>query len=69
MRRDMRFKSNFIHEVDETVGMAELGSVMITFSELLKAANTGGKKFQLVNQNVHLSEKALCGDVCRDPRW
>jgi hypothetical protein len=53
----MRFKSNFIHEVDETFGMAELGSVVVTFSELLKAASTGGKKFLLVNQNMQRHSK------------
>jgi hypothetical protein len=39
----MQFKRNCIHEVDETFAMAELGSVVTTFADLLDAANFGAK--------------------------
>jgi hypothetical protein len=56
-RRNMRFKRNFIHEVDETFAMAELGSVVVTFADLLDAANFGAKKLHLVNQNAQQRSK------------
>jgi hypothetical protein len=51
-RRKTRFKRNFIHEVDETFAMAELGSVVVSFGDLLDAANFGAKRLHLVNHNV-----------------
>jgi hypothetical protein len=37
--------------------MAELGSVVVTFGDLLDAANFGAKKLRLVNQNVQQRNK------------
>jgi hypothetical protein len=56
-RRNMPFKRNFIHEVDETFAMVELGSVVVTFADLLDAANFGAKKLHLVNQNAQQRSK------------
>jgi hypothetical protein len=53
----MHFKRNYIHEVDETFAMAELGSVVVTFRELLDAADNGGMKLHLVNHNVQRRNK------------
>jgi hypothetical protein len=53
----MQFKRNYIHEVDETFAMAELGSVVTTFADLLDAANFGAKKLHLINQNVQEHNK------------
>jgi hypothetical protein len=53
----MRFKRNFIHEVDETFAMAELGSVVVSFGDLLDAANFGDKKLHIVNQNAQQRSK------------
>jgi hypothetical protein len=53
----MRFKRNFIHEVDETFAMAELGSVVLTFGDLLDAANFGAKKLHIINQNAQQRSK------------
>jgi hypothetical protein len=56
-RRNSRFKRNFIHEVDETFAMAELGSVVATFADLVDAANFGPKKLHLINQNTQQRNK------------
>jgi hypothetical protein len=53
----MLFKRNFIHEVDETFAMAELGSAAVSFGDLLDAANFGAKKLHLANQNVQQRNK------------
>jgi hypothetical protein len=53
----VRFRRNFIHEVDETFSMAELGSVVVSFGDLLDAANFGAKRLHLVNQNAQQRSK------------
>jgi hypothetical protein len=56
-KRKKHFKRNFIYEVDETFAMAELGSVVVTFADLLDAAKFGAKKLNLTNQNVQGNNK------------
>jgi hypothetical protein len=56
-RRNTQFKRNFIHEVDETFAMAELGSVVATFADLLDAAKFGPKKLDLIDQNAQQRNK------------
>jgi hypothetical protein len=53
----MFFKRNFIHEVDETFSMAELGSAAVSFGDLLDAATFGAKKLHRTNQNVQQRNK------------
>jgi hypothetical protein len=69
-RRNVRFRRNFIHEVDETFSMAELGSVVVTFTDLLNAAEFGSKTLHLVNQNVQGRHKLrLCWESISSARF
>ena len=54
-RRNRHFKRNYIHEVDESFAMMELGSVVVSFDDLLDIAKTPGlhgRKFRMRNRNV-----------------
>jgi hypothetical protein len=45
--------------VDETFSMAELGSVVVTFADLIDAANYGSKTLHIINQNAQHGSKSL----------